>query len=670
MLVILVISWCITTMCVLVHLVQHFKCRSYPTSKQSESGGCCHTKHYPQRRQNVSFFPVSFALYMALILILTSLTILKYTLDETRIVYISFHPLLQFTNKFSHIHWRAFTSVQMSISYRYIDYAIYALMIVAMIWESFFYFYRYYTTKITTFYLHSPTLIEVLKPFSFYCTIIVSLFVLQTQLYYYLFPVVIVSFAIGKLYWISQTTRIVIQSAELLAEKKGNKRQAWQSTLIENVLFMRDVSVICTICSCIYTSAFMVIYNTYVVYLFPPIWTISVICFLLQFIRNRRYLKYICCGSSSVQVNTPSQQGVMVEGSMFICVENIDKDKKIANQTDPRQSVGDKTTGKHHNTPAAYSAASLPISAELEPRCISYHPAMKFNSTGDLRSLLQKTKQIVPRNGEKQLPLIRNDTATHQDTKTFTSLSLPIPNISPVEPNDSTVSCDYTSNGRFPSIQLTVVDSGQKTNLNRHPLEYKATRKRTKSSETREKQIGSLQISVTQADYDHQDSRSKNILTVTGHRHYQKKSNTTSSFTRTPTGLDTLAKPNLLDKISDVTSIDYSWSGSNPPTPYDNNSNFTLAVTNPTTLPEMAESQMSSSPNTGRTPSPVRRGDGIADRSRSVINYLARKMPNPHNLHVQIHQRRSQPSISSVMQLFVTQGFSDVSVTPHFNPMI
>eukprot|EP01083_Nonionella_stella_P025326 69740_1 len=604
MLLLLVLSFQVQILvCVFVHSCQHFKCRS---SQKNEESGLCHTKHFKH------FFPVLFALYMLLMLILSSFITLKYILNDA---FIDTHPSLPFT------HWRTLTSIRMSTSYIYIDYAVYALMILAMISESFFHFYRYYTIKSTAFYFYSPTVIDVLKPFSLYMSIIIIFFLLQTQLYYYLFPIVVLSFGIAQFYCILQTSRIVIRfgSAELLeVKKRPDATQRMQSSFIDNVLFMRDLSVICAICSCLYLSAFMIFYNMNIVYLFPFIWSVSITCFVLQFIRNRRYLsKHMCCRS------VPSQQGVVAEGSLFICVENIDKDKPIADQP-----VLIRTKPE----PSSVGATSLPIT-DFEPKLITYN---KFHSTGDLLSLLQKTKRtVVARDREKQLPLVDNDTITATATAAFTSLSAPIPGVSvSADDDDCMVYCDDT--GRYPPIELRVIDSGQATALNLDAIKCKITEKRSTNSKIRDQKIGSLHISITQAevgdDVDERDSRisrRNNTLTIT-----KLKNHNTRSFT--PSVNDKLSrtqsKPTLLDNISDATCATSYYS--DQPTPFDH---CTLAAFNNTPLAERTDSKMS----INATP--------VMDDT-----------PNPHNLNVQF-ERHAQPSVSSVLQLFVAQGFSDIT---------
>ena len=76
---------------------------------------------------------------------------------------------------------------------------VYGTMILA-IWESLFSFYRYYTTKISSNTCQLVSTSQVLIRFVVYIVIFVILFSFQMQIYYWIFPIIILLHAVFNFY--------------------------------------------------------------------------------------------------------------------------------------------------------------------------------------------------------------------------------------------------------------------------------------------------------------------------------------------------------------------------------------------------------------------------------------------------------------------------------------
>eukprot|EP01084_Bolivina_argentea_P145816 255487_1 len=225
MLLIVTTSIMIISLCILLHYSQHFRCQScnanhhrqfntnrlknmFTSDARSSSitrasiktplaealtfrfHWCCTTN----ADEEFDFFPLSFLLYMIYILILSCLILFKYICEETTAFNsyyhndTSYHIYNIYITKLTFNHIFHTSSINLS---SYIDWIIYILIIFAMIWESLFGYYRYYTTISSAKFCSSLTFMDVFKHFVAYSIVYTILFIIQTQIYYFLFPFII-----------------------------------------------------------------------------------------------------------------------------------------------------------------------------------------------------------------------------------------------------------------------------------------------------------------------------------------------------------------------------------------------------------------------------------------------------------------------------------------------
>eukprot|EP00484_Ammonia_sp_Unknown_P018102 CAMPEP_0197028256 /NCGR_PEP_ID=MMETSP1384-20130603/7981_1 /TAXON_ID=29189 /ORGANISM="Ammonia sp." /LENGTH=478 /DNA_ID=CAMNT_0042457227 /DNA_START=376 /DNA_END=1814 /DNA_ORIENTATION=- len=146
-------------------------------------------------------------------------------------------------------------------------------------------YYRYYTTSISAAQMRSVEFSLVLKRFTVYATIFTLLFVLQTQLYYWLFPLVFLGYIVPNVYWTVSCEATLMETYKHCAATSLDEE--------ENDNFLRSIRLIYKLCIAssamlsVFVCVFVVIYDMDTVQLFPAISSLSTLCFLFNFVRNR-----------------------------------------------------------------------------------------------------------------------------------------------------------------------------------------------------------------------------------------------------------------------------------------------------------------------------------------------------------------------------------------------
>eukprot|EP01084_Bolivina_argentea_P170044 294678_1 len=456
---ILSISAFIMIICILIHYSQHFRFRSCKEEvilfrkqstfdKDSIIDRTPHTKTEimlsrclqecklnccigVKNNEEFDVFPAAFLIYMIFILIVTGLIILRYITAESNISYTIITPNSSPTNLGNlTILVTSMTKLTLSI---YLDWIIYISIFVTTIFESFFSFYRYYTT-ISSQHFYIPNITAVIKSFLTYTITFTLLFTIQTQLYYPIFPIVFLCYFITNIYWICKLTYVLIESFKKLTSLTNDNCafKDIQSELIRHVNLVKNISVLCIIISSVYVLAFLIIYNMDIVYYFPIIWAISITCFLFNFIRNRKYVSKCYHSKQELEekpqtvlnldttnsnkefkINTNFMEGIS-EGNEIemksiepgaptnkkfeICVENVDENKKRIDLTNITSHSDD-----------------LVLKYNIENNTKLYiknAPNTGSHSTGDLMSFSnKKTKKFNVSKIFKEiihLPLINN----------------------------------------------------------------------------------------------------------------------------------------------------------------------------------------------------------------------------------------------------------------------
>ena len=67
---------------------------------------------------------------------------------------------------------------------------------------------------------------------------------------------------------------------------------------MHSVRLTRKLSIMSSVLSTVSIAAFIVIYNMEFIYYFPAIWSVSILCFVFNFVRNRQYASEKCCYST------------------------------------------------------------------------------------------------------------------------------------------------------------------------------------------------------------------------------------------------------------------------------------------------------------------------------------------------------------------------------------
>eukprot|EP01084_Bolivina_argentea_P113651 202536_1 len=242
-----------------------------------------------------------------------------------------------------------------------IDWCIIYGVLILTNWEALFVFYRYYSTTYTAKHFNTINTIRVLKPFTVYAIGFLLLFVAQIHFYYYLFPFIILLMATFTIFCSYKTSHILInqfKQMEQMLENFGSNRQI-QRTMSKSVYFMRNSSMLSSICCILYLSVLLISYSMCIVYYLPCIWCIVCILCTLNFIRNRHFFtKIFCCkcicksdkhkpnksqpetaekrsvqGDNSNQTNTTITAGDNVTGSD---TEMVSSRNNTSNDTDPK----------------------------------------------------------------------------------------------------------------------------------------------------------------------------------------------------------------------------------------------------------------------------------------------------------------------------------------------
>eukprot|EP01084_Bolivina_argentea_P220543 373752_1 len=238
----------------------------------------------------LNFIPISFLFYIIFQLILCCLVMVVQMLDKN---YTNHH--LFPAGESRHSSNSVFSIHRLHIpnynKYSFIlnHLLIFGIMILSL-WESLFTYYRFYST-FESARMQTVSTKHVLKRFSIYCIIFVILFNMQLYLYYWLWPLIVITHYSFNYYYTLKFSRLLIgecQKFEEIHMNKANDICVNNQNIIKNVRYMRKISLICCTSQSIALSAFVIIYNVNIIYCLPIVWSFSCFIFALNFVRNRR----------------------------------------------------------------------------------------------------------------------------------------------------------------------------------------------------------------------------------------------------------------------------------------------------------------------------------------------------------------------------------------------
>ena len=191
----------------------------------------CQSCIVPVDDENFDFFPVSFVSYLIFIVIITGFILYKlFEIEVNNNHYTSYSEWDCIKNMISALISKyktneSFLKLNLShfgIKYDYdkddmfkshlIDWIIMYCMIILSLWDSLFSFYRYYTTMYCAkkFVLLSTK--TIIKYFSIYAIPYCIIYLLQIHIYYFLFPLLIISHTIINTWCNWMFAKILIDS--------------------------------------------------------------------------------------------------------------------------------------------------------------------------------------------------------------------------------------------------------------------------------------------------------------------------------------------------------------------------------------------------------------------------------------------------------------------------
>eukprot|EP01083_Nonionella_stella_P029874 82097_1 len=223
--------------------------------------------------EEFDFFPVSFLLFLTLLILLHIVLITLCILDNE-----SFKPSKLSIDEF-----------------RILDYVLMYSMVIVSVWVSLFSFHRYLTTLISTKRISAvPSYKGSVHIFSLYTVIFVALYLIQIHFYYWSFPLVIVLFFVFNIYCSYHASAMLIEQYKRFLEHIDSQLHDVTINMNHNMLnrriaFTKYVSLACCLLYTMDLSVFLIVYNHYpmdIIRYLSMSWRISSFMFSLHFIRN------------------------------------------------------------------------------------------------------------------------------------------------------------------------------------------------------------------------------------------------------------------------------------------------------------------------------------------------------------------------------------------------
>eukprot|EP01084_Bolivina_argentea_P284715 488026_1 len=278
-----IIAIAILTCSIFLHFNKHFTLRSF-------------TICTPPDGQDLDFFPYSFQIYLMIEIFMCILLITRMIITNDSI------------DKYNHISSNNFT--ELNHIYQIYDFnssnpliiniidciMVYFVMIISLM-ESMFTWYRFYTTYMASMTLQDLETLQVFKKYSLYAATFALLYILTFNLYYWIFPLVIILHGTFNVYCNHCFASMLIKTYSAfttLSRHSTLSADAANQQVLDAVYLMRKISLICTIIQSIYLCLFIIIYyiniNLIVIYI-PILWSISSFIFALNFARNRAFVQ-------------------------------------------------------------------------------------------------------------------------------------------------------------------------------------------------------------------------------------------------------------------------------------------------------------------------------------------------------------------------------------------
>lgn len=172
-----------------------------------------------------------------------------------------------------------------------LDWSIVYAVVVLFAVESLFNFYRYYTTHITARYIRQASTREVLRHFSPFAGVFLAVCACQLHVFYLLCPVALALY-------VGYNVRCVLGFNRIMVEQYKEFRSGLvPDDMLQNVLFMRNISLLSCLASSLSLAFFVVADDVRSLYYLPLLWATAALSFTLNFVRNRQllYLALFSC---------------------------------------------------------------------------------------------------------------------------------------------------------------------------------------------------------------------------------------------------------------------------------------------------------------------------------------------------------------------------------------
>lgn len=333
----------VTFCCLVLHLKNHFGCgmtrtkrrhslnsdhtlnvsnrqRSRSRDDASSTSCCCYCCCLYPLNGHIEFYPVSTLCYFIFLLCTITLIILfDYKYYQISPSINQYCPLLTNTILFIH-NPLEFTRMSI-ISADITEYIWSYIVLLLVLWETLFNFYRFYDAKYMVTYFRNASKIRIFALFSIYTFIFSILYLVQIHLYWAIFPIIILLHFIFNIYCIVGFVSILKYQYMHLweGEIEAIKNHKIMKDLLHIIHRVRICSVITTLISSLCLFLVEGCYTSYIYILLPGFWMISSIVWTLNFAKNESWFqkRYKKASGSLKRMFSKSANGK----------DNINKDK-------------------------------------------------------------------------------------------------------------------------------------------------------------------------------------------------------------------------------------------------------------------------------------------------------------------------------------------------------
>ena len=391
---------------------------------------CIFRKPMMFKDESFDVFPMAFGLHVLYVLILSFWILLEWIFCD-KIVFNIHNNMLYSWENVNRIY---------IIKYNIRDSILVYNILIVSLWESFAYFYRYYSTSYCSKHL---VFVPFKRLFRKYCKRYLIwysiVFILIIHIFYYLSPLLIIINIGFNVFCTNKFIGLILKQYSI-DNSKSNKLTHMQSEIHSNCDYMKRFSYISISMTAIYQTLFFV-YGSCLMIFIPTLVGVSVFFWTLTFARNRIYIykaKYIITKYCCTKVNQS--------------LSNL-KDKLSPKNAKPKQ---DKSKSKGHDTEMNQDNTDQPrymykpsnFSVGIQ-QCLSAHIQRSSEITLPVMGNMEKAKSL-PHLGKHDTNAdvfidvhphdgysIENTPSMDNDDNTYDKIALPTPIITNLDTKDT-----------------------------------------------------------------------------------------------------------------------------------------------------------------------------------------------------------------------------------------